>query len=602
MSLAMVGTLLLSGCSHVGGSQLNPALLGSEEEMEAKDNCGAGSAGFDSMNSKGSDATLSEEQNKVAQAIVGEGERRHLPAIAKQIAIMTALAESTLQNLDHGDEAQGVKNPDGSATTSKGAFQQQDFWGPEKVRMDPAGAAGLFYDKLTALDYQSMDPGAAAQEVQGSAFPDRYNEFREQAKKIVASMDKGGYDKGPGGKKPDTADGGKKDAAGPVSDPASPALPALASTPQVGPSVPGIVLAADVRTVEDSKANGKVQSAEHLQQDAFNLAKAAEKQFPELETIGGWRESDPFPDHPSGQAVDIMIPDPTSDKGRALGNEINHWVWKNKDAFNVTYTIWRQTLYSDGAESGKPMEDRGGDTANHVDHVHVTTKGGGKNNGQAGSAPARDGDGASKDADDKSVTSGSCAANSAGGAPGQGATAGSGKGDDYPKELHQPKAAVDAANASQGQNEPGEPVDPWGLVSGQCVSWVAWRINVSMGYDPKKDGDKYPFTMAKYGVQGQGNGFQWKASMAKAGFKTDNKPKPGSVAWWDANVAPAGPMGHVGIVEKVEGNRVYVSQYNAYPRYLEYSEQWFEADKISGFIHVADYPEGKHRIEAPKAS
>ena len=49
------------------------------------------------------------------------------------------------------------------------------------------------------------------------------------------------------------------------------------------------------------------------------------------------------------------------------------------------------------------------------------------------------------------VTSGSCAANSAGGAPGQGATAGNGKGDDYPKELHQPKAAVDAANASQGQ-------------------------------------------------------------------------------------------------------------------------------------------------------
>ena len=49
------------------------------------------------------------------------------------------LTESSLRNVDHGDTA----GPD-----SRGLFQQRDGWGPLDVRMDPAGAAGLFYAAL----------------------------------------------------------------------------------------------------------------------------------------------------------------------------------------------------------------------------------------------------------------------------------------------------------------------------------------------------------------------------------------------------------------------------------------------------------------------
>ena len=46
------------------------------------------------------------------------------------IAVMTAMGESSLRNIDYGDwETSGVTNPDGSRTTSIGLFQQQDSWG-----------------------------------------------------------------------------------------------------------------------------------------------------------------------------------------------------------------------------------------------------------------------------------------------------------------------------------------------------------------------------------------------------------------------------------------------------------------------------------------
>ncbi|MDN5751122.1 MAG: hypothetical protein L0H64_21870, partial [Pseudonocardia sp.] len=42
----------------------------------------------------------------------------------------------------------------------------------------------------------------------------------------------------------------------------------------------------------------------------------------------------------------------------------------NQDAFGISYVIWKQRInYGDGWER---MADRGGDTANHYDHVHVS--------------------------------------------------------------------------------------------------------------------------------------------------------------------------------------------------------------------------------------
>lgn len=68
-------------------------------------------------------------------------------------------------------------------------------------------------------------------------------------------------------------------------------------------------------------------------------------------------------DHPSGLAVDFMI-------GRSAGDALADCALQNMDALGIKYIIWEQRInHGDGWEM---MEDRGGDTANHFDHVHIS--------------------------------------------------------------------------------------------------------------------------------------------------------------------------------------------------------------------------------------
>lgn len=119
-----------------------------------------------------------------------------------------------------------------------------------------------------------------------------------------------------------------------------------------------------------------VGSEAHFQIDTVRVARAVHAKFPQVETIGGWRAQDPYPDHPSGRAADIMIPNYTTSEGKELGNAIRDYLWTNRAYFNIEYMIWRQEyIPSQGTPS--IMEDRGSATQNHFDHVHVTTVGGG---------------------------------------------------------------------------------------------------------------------------------------------------------------------------------------------------------------------------------
>ncbi|MBA8964756.1 hypothetical protein JOJ86_006034 [Rhodococcus percolatus] len=105
------------------------------------------------------------EKQKIADAIVAEGKRRGVSDKGIKTALATGLAESDLQNLDHGDR------------DSTGVFQQRDngAWGTAEDRMDPTRSAGMFYDQLQKLDYENMSEAEAAQAVQKSAFSDGSN-------------------------------------------------------------------------------------------------------------------------------------------------------------------------------------------------------------------------------------------------------------------------------------------------------------------------------------------------------------------------------------------------------------------------------------------
>ena len=117
-----------------------------------------------------------------------------------------------------------------------------------------------------------------------------------------------------------------------------------------------------------------IVSKKNLQIDTIRLARSVALRFPQVQTIGGWRPSDPYPDHPSGRAADIMIPNWDTAEGKQLGDDILAYLWGNREYFQVEYFIWRQK-YIPAQGEGNMMEDRGNPTQNHYDHIHVTTVG-----------------------------------------------------------------------------------------------------------------------------------------------------------------------------------------------------------------------------------
>jgi hypothetical protein len=88
-------------------------------------------------------------------------------------------------------------------------------------------------------------------------------------------------------------------------------------------------------------------------------------EFPEITTYGTFRSDG---EHSQGLAVDIMV---SGDRGR----EVAEFVREYYVELGVDYVIYSQQIWSveRSGEGWRPMEDRGSTTANHYDHVHVTT-------------------------------------------------------------------------------------------------------------------------------------------------------------------------------------------------------------------------------------
>ncbi len=238
-----------------------------------------------------------------------------LSARDQTIGVMTAMGESSLRVIDYGDAV----GPD-----SRGLFQQRDngAWGSYADRMDPFTSATNFFRVLmTIRSRELLEPTMIAHQVQRNADPDHYTRYWPAAVQVVQGLSG-------------------------ISGIATGEQPVTSSRYPLGNVKPGTATVADVVG------------------PMFGIV-----------TVGGYRESARDPNgHPSGLALDFMtndIPD-----GRATGDRLAQYLIDNADQLGVDYIIWWQQIWSTdrAAEGWRAMEDRGSETENHFDHVHLNIK------------------------------------------------------------------------------------------------------------------------------------------------------------------------------------------------------------------------------------
>lgn len=117
------------------------------------------------------------------------GEKTSQSDRAGMIALITAMTESHLINVDYGDR------------DSLGLFQQRTPWGTLEQRMDPEVSTKLFlyggssevdgYEEpglFDTADWAIRPMGEVAQDVQVSAYPYRYAEFVPEAQKLIETF------------------------------------------------------------------------------------------------------------------------------------------------------------------------------------------------------------------------------------------------------------------------------------------------------------------------------------------------------------------------------------------------------------------------------
>ncbi|GAA4283541.1 hypothetical protein GCM10022261_10720 [Brevibacterium daeguense] len=130
---------------------------------------------------------LDDAQLHNARTIIAIGRGADMPDSAVVIALMTALQESSLRNLDYGDR------------DSLGLFQQRPSqgWGSPEQVTDPIWAAKSFYGVnpdgvnpgLRQISgWQRMTPTEAAQAVQRSAYPNAYAKWQDLAEELIRTQ------------------------------------------------------------------------------------------------------------------------------------------------------------------------------------------------------------------------------------------------------------------------------------------------------------------------------------------------------------------------------------------------------------------------------
>lgn len=91
--------------------------------------------------------------------------------------------------------------------------------------------------------------------------------------------------------------------------------------------------------------------------------------------IGCYRNGPGAQDHALGRACDFMISSGSPSPSEAnLGYSIANWATANAAELGIRYVIYRQHIWNveRNEEGWRQMGDRGGITANHYDHVHIS--------------------------------------------------------------------------------------------------------------------------------------------------------------------------------------------------------------------------------------
>ena len=150
-----------------------------------------------------------------------------------------------------------------------------------------------------------------------------------------------------------------------------------ASAPEAPAAQPAVETAAapEVQPVASTPTSGNtIPTDPNLQPQAEAFRQEIAAKFG-ITNIGGYREGDPE-DHGKGLAVDVMVP-----TNSELGDQVAQYAIDNMDRAGISYIIWKQQFYMPvnniygPANTWNQMPDRGGDTANHNDHVHISFNG-----------------------------------------------------------------------------------------------------------------------------------------------------------------------------------------------------------------------------------
>ncbi|WP_304119299.1 hypothetical protein [Mycolicibacterium bacteremicum] len=349
LSAMLVALVMFAGGAHSAGGPTQEAALATPQcaqQMQAQGAQKAVQFGPGPVNN--------------GKAVIAAGLQMRIPEKGIIVALATAMQESSLRNLANPNVPESLRIPNegmGHDHKSVGIFQQQPWWGTIAELMNPILSARKFYDALLKVGgWQQMAPTVAAQAVQRSAYPDAYADdvpaatqfYRQHLNAVLAAA-------GPGAAKPESMTNSETDSL------------CAASRPKASRSV------YQLSQLPPGKA-----PEQRLQRYTILTNRAVSAAFPQIRTIGGYRP-DSLKWHPEGLALDIMVSSaypPLSPQGIALGNGINEFLLKNAKTLGVDHSIWRQRIYYPDGTS-EAMTSRGGLTADHYDHVHVATKGGG---------------------------------------------------------------------------------------------------------------------------------------------------------------------------------------------------------------------------------